>query len=129
MKVIGVRACWCWHWGLASLVMVVLLPMFTLAWSGKCVGVTDGDTIKVMHEGRAEKIRLYGVDCPESHQDFGAQAKKFTSDVVFGKFVEVQPVTTDQYGRTVAWVTVEEKSLNKELVKAGMAWWFKMYAA
>lgn len=81
-----------------------------------------------MHDDRAEKIRLYGIDCPESHQDFGTQAKRFTSDMVFGKLVEIEPAANDRYGRTVAWVTVDGKSLNKELVKAGMAWWFQKYA-
>ena len=34
-------------------------------YSGKCVGVTDGDTITVMQAGRALKILLGGIDCPE----------------------------------------------------------------
>src|SRR3989442_2329901 len=51
-------------------VVIVLLfdsPAFA-DFSGRVVGVTDGDTIKVMHIGRAEKIRLYGIDCPEREQ-------------------------------------------------------------
>jgi len=28
-------------------------------------GVSDGDTITVIHEGKGEKIRLYGIDAPE----------------------------------------------------------------
>jgi endonuclease YncB( thermonuclease family) len=39
--------------------------------SGKVVSITDGDTIKVMHDGGAERIRLWGIDCPESRQAFG----------------------------------------------------------
>lgn len=31
----------------------------------KVVGVIDGDSIRVMHNGRAEEIRLHGIDCPE----------------------------------------------------------------
>src|SRR5262249_51178302 len=34
--------------------------------SGKVVGISDGDTIRVLHEGRAERVRLWGVDAPES---------------------------------------------------------------
>jgi endonuclease YncB( thermonuclease family) len=30
---------------------------------GRVVGITDGDTISVLHDGKAEKIRLYGIDC------------------------------------------------------------------
>lgn len=99
-----------------------------LAWSGKCVGVTDGDTIKVLHDGTETKIRLYGIDCPEKKQDFFRRAKEFTSSLVMDLVVQVEPVTIDRYGRTVAWISVEGKSLNKELLRAGLAWWYTKYA-
>lgn len=35
---------------------------------GKVEGIPDGDTIRFMHNGQAERIRLWGIDCPESHQ-------------------------------------------------------------
>jgi len=113
---------------------VVGLFLFVLScsgngsFSGKCVGVTDGDTIKVMKGGKAVRIRLFGVDCPERGQDFYKRAKEFTSDMVYGRVVEVKPVDQDDYGRLVAWVSLEGKTLNKELVSAGMAWWYKQYA-
>jgi len=96
--------------------------------SGKCVGVSDGDTISVMNEGKAVKIRLEGVDCPESHQDYGAKAKEFTSIMVFGKEVTVKEKNKDQYGRILATVFIGEKNLNLELVKAGLAWHYKAYS-
>ncbi len=101
----------------------------TAAWSGKCVGISDGDTIKVMRQGKLEKIRLFGVDCPEMAQDFGRRAKQFTASLVFGKTVRVAPVTRDRYGRTVAWVSIGRVSLNRELIRAGLAWWYRKYAA
>lgn len=116
-----------WIWVLAALLLGA--PAGAFAWSGKVVGVVDGDTIRVMREGRAEKIRLYGVDCPEQDQDFGSRAKQYTSRMVFGKVVEVDPVDRDQYGRTVAWVWIGGKSLNKELLRAGLAWWYQHYAS
>ena len=39
--------------------------------SGKVVGISDGDTITVLQNKQQYKIRLYGVDCPESGQAFG----------------------------------------------------------
>ncbi len=110
-------------------VLIIVACGTCSAWTGKVVGIADGDTIRVMHSGRAEKVRLYGVDAPERSQDFGTQARKFTSAMVFGKAVEVQVVTTDRYGRVIAWVSVDGASLNKELVRAGLAWWYKHYAA
>ncbi len=72
-----------------------------------------------MHNGKGEKIRLYGVDCPEKNQSFGTKAKRFTSNRAYGKLAEVESVTTDRYGRTVALVKVDGQSLTEELLKAG----------
>ena len=47
--------------------------------------------------------------------------------MVYGKIVEVEPVTTDRYGRTVGMVTVNGKSLNEELIRNGFAWVFTRY--
>ena len=96
-------------------------------WSGIVVGISDGDTITVMHEGRGEKIRLYGIDCPEKSQAFSKKAKKFTSEMVYGKTVEVEPKDIDRYGRTVALIYVDGKSLNETLVKNGFAWVYRKY--
>jgi micrococcal nuclease len=98
-----------------------------LDWSGVVVGVTDGDTITVLHEGRGEKIRLYGIDTPEKGQAFGKKAKQFTSQMVYGKTVEVQPKDTDRYGRTVALINVGGQSLNEALIKDGLAWVYRKY--
>jgi micrococcal nuclease len=58
-------------------------PATAAAWSGKVVGVSDGDTITVLHGGGQERIRLWGIDCPEKGQDFGTRAKRLTSSLVF----------------------------------------------
>jgi endonuclease YncB( thermonuclease family) len=112
---------------MAAVSLMWLIAATSYAWQGKVVGVSDGDTITVMHEGKGEKIRLYGVDTPEKGQDFGQRAKKFTSDLVFGKIVEVDPVATDRYGRTVGHVFMNGLSLNQELIKSGYAWVYKQY--
>src|SRR5438128_138901 len=82
-----------------------------------------------MHNGKAEKIRLHGIDCPEKGQPFGTKAKQFTSSLAFGKGVTVHVKDTDRYGRTVADVILADgRSLNRELVRAGLAWWYRKYA-
>ena len=97
--------------------------------SGKVVGITDGDTITVLVNRAPVKVRLYGIDCPESHQAYGTQAKKATSALAFGKVVFVEAIDRDRYGRTVGVVTLPGKvNLNQELVKQGMAWWYRQYA-
>ena len=75
------------------------------------------------------RIRLHGIDCPETGQDFGSRAKAFTSELVFGKVVKVVPRATDRYGRAVAEVMLADgRVLTDELVRAGLAWWYRQYA-
>jgi endonuclease YncB( thermonuclease family) len=44
-----------------------------------------------------------------------------TSILVFAKVVEMEPVTTDCYGRTVALVRVGDSLFNEELIRQGLA--------
>ena len=83
-----------------------------------------------MHAGRPDPVRLSGIDCPESHQGFGTRAKQFTSQLAFGREVKVVVRDTGRYGRTVGEVILPDgRSLNHELVRAGLAWWYRQYAA
>jgi endonuclease YncB( thermonuclease family) len=108
------------------------VPLFSLAtdrFIGKVVGVSHGDTISVMREGKAVKVRLHGIDCPEKKQPYGTRAKRFTSEMAFGMEVEVRVQTTDKYGRIVGEVLLPDGiSLNKQLVSMGLAWWYRKYA-
>jgi endonuclease YncB( thermonuclease family) len=47
--------------------------------------------------------------------------------MAYGKVVEIEPMDTDRYGRTVGLVTINGKSINEELVKNGFAWVFTRY--
>jgi endonuclease YncB( thermonuclease family) len=80
-----------------------------------------------MHNGLAERIRLWGIDSPESKQAFGTQ--QFTGDLAFGKVVTVRVRDVDRYKRTVAEIILPDgRNLNRELVRAGLAWWYQRYA-
>ena len=110
-----------------ALILFLVLPCPAWTWSGKVIGVADGDTITVLRDKEPQKIRLYGIDCPEKRQPFGKRAKQFTSQLVFGKVVEVDPIATDRYGRTVAFVRIENISVNEELIKEGLGWVYVRY--
>lgn len=98
------------------------------AWSAKVVGVSDGDTITVLRQGNEQvKVRLYGIDAPESSQPHGKASKANLSDMVFGKVVEIEPTDTDRYGRTVGRVIVGGVDANAEQIKAGYAWLYRQY--
>jgi endonuclease YncB( thermonuclease family) len=97
--------------------------------SGRVVGVHDGDTISVLVGRRAVKVRLEGIDCPELAQPYGRVAKTFTSDRVFGKAVEVEQTTVDRYGRSVGRVFVNGEDLSAAILAAGLAWHYTQYSA
>src|SRR5688500_17714793 len=85
----------------------------------RVVGISDGDTISVLHDGKAEKIRLNGIVCSEKRQAFGQRAKQFTSKLAFGKDVTVRTLGHDKYRRTIGDVVLSDgRILNQELVKA-----------
>lgn len=100
----------------------------TDTFTAKVVAITDGDTIVVLNSNNQQiKIRLEGIDSPESKQDFGYRAKQATSDLCFGKEVTVQKSGEDRYGRTLAYIYVGDLCLNKLLLSLGMAWHYKQY--
>ncbi|WP_242927415.1 thermonuclease family protein [Pontibacter vulgaris] len=95
----------------------------------KVIAVKDGDTIDLLRNGQTIKVRLFGVDCPEKAQAFGQKAKQFTSDLIFGKNVQLIAHNTDRYGRTVGTIILPDgRSLNEELVREGYAWHYKAYS-
>lgn len=88
--------------------------------------VTDGDTLQI----REVKIRLYGVDAPESSQTCvrqrqvygcGREAAFALADLVRGKNVTCVRRDTDRYGRMVAVCTVSGTEINRWLVERGHA--------
>lgn len=64
--------------------------------TGKVIGVSDGDTVTVLRDKTPVKVRLNGIDCPETGQPFGSRAKDETSELVFGKSVRVIRRDTDR---------------------------------
>jgi micrococcal nuclease len=96
---------------------------------GTVVRVRDGDSIVVLLGGVGIEVRLDGIDCPELAQPFGKRARRFTSGLVFGREVRVVGKGKDTYDRELAEVFLPAgRSLNRELVSAGFAWWFRRHS-
>jgi endonuclease YncB( thermonuclease family) len=112
--------------GMKQFLLLTLLLAFTASafeFTGKVVGVADGDTITVLAEGNKQhKVRLQHIDCPETRQPFGSKAKQFLSQKVFSKSVTVKWDEMDRYKRILGNVYLGEEWVNLELVKVGLAW-------
>jgi endonuclease YncB( thermonuclease family) len=113
---------------------VSFLLLVTTGWGqefrGRVVRILDGDTVEVLRATRPVRIRLSEVDCPERGQPFGTRARQFTGSKTFEREVTVKLRDVDRYGRTVAEIRLPDgRSLNRELVRAGLAWHYLRYSS
>jgi micrococcal nuclease len=98
--------------------------------TAKVISVKDGDTIKILYNGKALTIRLAHIDCPEKKQLFGIAAKQFTSSKCYGQTVTVQHENKYDRNKRLIGIVINAKgeNINMALVKAGLAWHFKKYS-
>ena len=85
----------------------------------------DGDTIVIRGASASgymasnETVRLYGIDCPELKQPFGEQARHVVDQLVTEKYVWLEKIETDRYGRTIGKIALlSGASLSQMLVRA-----------
>jgi endonuclease YncB( thermonuclease family) len=65
---------------LPILLLVLASPACAADDSARVIGIADGDTITVLRADKAQhRIRLWGIDAPETGQDFGGWAKEAAS--------------------------------------------------
>jgi micrococcal nuclease len=137
------------------LMMIFFLPLliYSFALAGqsprdqeadKVLQVVDGDTLKIAHQNRIEKIRLIGIDTPESRVNpkakkdaarnqedvkkiisLGQEATRYVKSLVKpGDTIRIEfdRQIRDKYGRLLGYVYLPNgKMLNEEIVKAGYA--------
>ncbi len=123
--------------------ILLTLPLALHAAPRTCliVGVTDGDTLKARCGApghyEALRVRLRGIDAPETRQPFGTRAKVAMSELVYMKDADLDCPRLDRYGRSVCRVKVAPRSApggprtldaGLALVTAGLAWWYRDYA-
>jgi len=78
------------------------------------IRVVDGDTIVVLYADEETKVRLIGIDTPESvnpdesrNSEYGETASRYTKSLLYGKntvFLQFDEERSDMYGRTLAYV-------------------------
>jgi micrococcal nuclease len=91
--------------------------------------VVDGDTFEIRVDGGIDDVRMIGVDTPETVKPgepvecFGPQASEFTHRVLEGRTVtlEFDRERRDVYDRLLAYVYLDERFFNAELIEGGYA--------
>jgi endonuclease YncB( thermonuclease family) len=114
-----------------------LLSFCCLAWAvepesivGKIVAIADGDTLTLLDAGnRRHRIRLDGIDAPESKQAFGNRSRQSLGELVHQQEAVADCSKIDRYKRWVCIVKVDGLDVGLEQIKRGMAWHFKRYEA
>ncbi|MFH0712080.1 MAG: thermonuclease family protein [archaeon] len=94
--------------------------------------VIDGDTIETSTN---IQIRLLGINTPEKSQPFYTEATNFLSQQIQNKSVKTKIYGTDKYGRTLAYIFLDDKepaptykklksvrvNINEQILKQGLA--------
>lgn len=82
--------------------------------------VLDGDTIQT---SSGERIRYIGINAPEKGEPNSSEATEVNKELVLGRkvYLELDVQKKDRYGRTLAYVFVEDVFINLEIVKNGLA--------
>ena len=119
------------------LVLIILLNLNTKIIASEISGfavVTDGDTIKISNN----KIRLHGIDAPEKNQKCIKNTKKYNCGIVATEMLTkkinkhiVKCLTQknkDRYNRFIGICFVEQKDLNKWMVRNGYAIAYTRYS-
>ncbi len=94
--------------------------------------IVDGDTIDVTIDGHRERVRLIGIDTPETKkpdtpiQCFGPEAASFTTSLLppdTPLYLERDIVARDDYGRMLAYVylVADGTFVNKRIIREGYA--------
>lgn len=120
-----------------TLAAIFLMVMSLGAWAqiqtkasytGRVVGVVDGDTYDLVINGRQCRIRMQGIDAPERGMPYGTASKSYLSRLLFNKTVKVY-ITKKDGKRWVAETYLPSgNEAGAEMVAAGMAWHFKKYS-
>lgn len=118
--------------------MIILLLVLSLEatqafaiqpFTGKVVSIADGDTITVLRGTEQVRIRFAGIDAPERSQAWGKNSRQTMAALVFGKEVQVRPTTSRKsYGRVIAEVFIDGRSVGTTMVASGNAWVYRKYS-
>jgi micrococcal nuclease len=122
----------------ASILLALLFafPVLAIADQYKVIRVVDGDTIVIKYNGKYEKVRFLYVNTPESvHPDkkqnipMGKVASRYTQKKLTSKYVklEFESYRRGNYGRLLAYVFVDGKNINLDLVRQGLSPYYTKY--
>lgn len=117
-------------WTRCFVVLALLLPWLVQAsevWTGWVSWVMDGDTVLLVRDGQHEpvKLRIEGIDAPETCQPGGPEARDALIRLALRKPVQVLDHGHDVYGRQIGRLSMDGVDFGAEMVRSGMAWAYR----
>ncbi len=105
-------------------IVLITISHFAYATTAKVVRVYNGDTLTAEAQGEEIRIRLFGIDAPESGQNGGVAATRFLKRLVLEHPVNIKVIETDRLSQAFAVVVREgkESSVNAAMIANGYAW-------
>lgn len=100
---------------------------FPIVFEAKVEHVCDGDSVWVRGRPGRVKLRLLGMDAPETEQPRGRESERSLRLMLEGRRVTVCSVAADRYGRWVSTVTLEGVDAGLAMVARGEAWAYRAY--
>lgn len=91
--------------------------------------VADGDTITASCPDGKLRVRVWGIDAPETgQQPWGDDSTRHLQNLLNqSREIQVQVVDTDRYGRSVARLFIGERDLGWQMVRDGQAVVYEQY--
>jgi|SRR5882672_2288190 len=104
------------------------LPILT----AKVTRISDGDSIEVLLEAGAARVRFSAIDTPEYDQPYGDKSSAALKAMLpLGSPVELEVITQDQFHRLVAtvWLVADGNrvNINEKMLRDGHAWAYRRY--
>jgi len=80
--------------------------------------IIDGDTLEL---STGQRVRLKGINTPESNMPYYQQAKDFLISKSQNKSIQIENHGTDKYGRMLAHVFANDQNINEQILQNGLA--------
>ena len=107
---------------------MLLTTIACLGTQTKVTRVIDGDTFETES---GEKVRLIGINAPEMSDFYGLEAKKYLTDLIRDKLVDLQSDNIsndrDRYQRLLRYVIIDGIDVNRKMVSDGFAFAYLKY--
>ena len=114
---------------IALIALLLMGQAATVELTGKVERVIDGDTVVLLDSANIRhNVRLDGIDAPETSQLKGKEATEGLQALVLQKSVRITSTGNDKYGRVIGRIYLNDRWINLEMVKKGLAWHYKQYS-